>query len=206
MCQKPTFATPRAAYANTSSARPSNASGTVRPSSLQPAAQASLQVFRPSARAQQCRQLDEKHRSLRHLLVCGLHVNLEVKPLAENTRKSNNWWPDMPNEQLGLLDGVIQDRLPRRRSCCARAIAMNLQQIRGPPDRISPQQADTASDVRRCRGSSSLGRIGPTVSPHEYGEHPTPRRTLSCGRASNNALARPVKASGTSGASLITSR
>ena len=120
MCQKPTFATPRAAYANTSSARPSNASGTVRPSSLQPAAQASLQVFRPSARAQQCRQLDEKHRSLRHLLVCGLHVNLEVKPLAENTRKSNNWWPDMPNEQLGLLDGVIQDRLPRRRSCCAR--------------------------------------------------------------------------------------
>src|SRR6266436_1893396 len=28
----------------------------------------------------------------------------------------------------------------------------NLQQIRGPPDRISPQQADTASDVRRCRG------------------------------------------------------
>ena len=60
-------------------------------------------------------------------------MNLEVKPLAENIRKSNNWWPDMPNEQLGLLDGVIQDRLPRRRSCCARAIAMNLQQIRGRP-------------------------------------------------------------------------
>src|SRR5882757_10310697 len=36
-----------------------------------------------------------------------------------------------------------------------------------PPDRISPQQADTASDVRRCRWSSSLGRIGPTVSPYE---------------------------------------
>jgi hypothetical protein len=60
---------------------------------LSPAAQASFLVFRPSARAQQCRQLDEKHPSLRHPLVCWLHVNLEVKPLAENIRKSNNWWP-----------------------------------------------------------------------------------------------------------------
>lgn len=42
---------------------------------------------------------------LRHPLVCGLHVpwNLCVMPLADNIRKSNNWWPDMPNEQIQLL-------------------------------------------------------------------------------------------------------
>lgn len=40
-----------------------------------------------------------------HPLVCGLHApaNLEVKPLADNIRKSNNWWPDMWGEQIELL-------------------------------------------------------------------------------------------------------
>jgi hypothetical protein len=40
-----------------------------------------------------------------HPLVCGLHApaNLEVKPLTENIRKSNNWWPDMWGEQIPLL-------------------------------------------------------------------------------------------------------
>jgi len=42
---------------------------------------------------------------LRHPMVCGLHApwNLEVKPLADNIRKSNAWWPDMWNEQMELL-------------------------------------------------------------------------------------------------------
>jgi 5-methylcytosine-specific restriction endonuclease McrA len=41
-----------------------------------------------------------------HPLVCGLHVewNLEVKLLSDNVKKSNNWWPDMPNEQLRLVE------------------------------------------------------------------------------------------------------
>lgn len=50
---------------------------------------------------------------LNHPLVCGLHVafNLRVIPLAENVRKSNNSWPDMPNEQIDLFgaDDEIQD-------------------------------------------------------------------------------------------------
>jgi hypothetical protein len=42
---------------------------------------------------------------LTHRIVCGLHTpaNLEVVPLAENVRKSNNWWPDMPETQGELL-------------------------------------------------------------------------------------------------------
>ena len=40
-----------------------------------------------------------------HPLVCGLHApaNLEVKPLADNIRKSNNWWPDIWMEQVVLF-------------------------------------------------------------------------------------------------------
>lgn len=40
-----------------------------------------------------------------HPLVCGLHcpANLHVIPLAENVRKSNNWWPDMPECQAPLF-------------------------------------------------------------------------------------------------------
>lgn len=40
-----------------------------------------------------------------HPLVCGLHVpwNLRVIPLADNMRKSNAHWPDMPFEQMELL-------------------------------------------------------------------------------------------------------
>lgn len=35
---------------------------------------------------------------LRHPLVCGLHVavNLQVIPAAVNCSKGNRWWPDMP--------------------------------------------------------------------------------------------------------------
>jgi len=38
-------------------------------------------------------------------LVCGLHCedNLIVRPLSENVRKSNLWWPDMPYEQPELF-------------------------------------------------------------------------------------------------------
>lgn len=41
---------------------------------------------------------------LLHPLVCGLHVenNLRVMTLASNLRKSNNWWPDMPEYQATL--------------------------------------------------------------------------------------------------------
>jgi hypothetical protein len=37
---------------------------------------------------------------LRHTLVCGLHVeaNLEIVPLTVNRRKSNSFWPDMPDQ------------------------------------------------------------------------------------------------------------
>ncbi len=40
-----------------------------------------------------------------HPLVCGLHApaNMRVIPLAENIKKSNNHWPDMPFEQMELL-------------------------------------------------------------------------------------------------------
>jgi hypothetical protein len=36
---------------------------------------------------------------LRHPLVCGLHVefNLKILPRTENRQKSNRFWPDMPN-------------------------------------------------------------------------------------------------------------
>ena len=38
---------------------------------------------------------------LNHPLVCGLHrvANFEVLPLVDNVRKSNNWWPGMPETQ-----------------------------------------------------------------------------------------------------------
>lgn len=40
-----------------------------------------------------------------HPLVCGLHVqnNLRVIPLAENIRKGNSSWPNMPCEQMVLI-------------------------------------------------------------------------------------------------------
>lgn len=40
-----------------------------------------------------------------HPLVCGLHcpANLRVIPLAENMRKSNSTWPDMPEVQGELV-------------------------------------------------------------------------------------------------------
>jgi len=43
---------------------------------------------------------------INHPLVCGLHcpANLRVAPLAENIRKSNNWWPDMWGVQGDLLE------------------------------------------------------------------------------------------------------
>lgn len=42
---------------------------------------------------------------LQNPIVCGLHVpwNLVVITLAENVRKSNNTWPDMPFEQMELI-------------------------------------------------------------------------------------------------------
>jgi hypothetical protein len=41
---------------------------------------------------------------LRHPTVCGLHVenNLCVRPLLDNQRKGNRWWPDMWGEQQEL--------------------------------------------------------------------------------------------------------
>lgn len=43
---------------------------------------------------------------LKHPMVCGLHceANLRVLPLADNIRKSNNWWPDMWAEQPELFE------------------------------------------------------------------------------------------------------
>lgn len=40
-----------------------------------------------------------------HPLVCGLHCasNLQVVPLEDNVRKSNNWWPDMWGNQAELF-------------------------------------------------------------------------------------------------------
>lgn len=42
---------------------------------------------------------------LLHPLVCGLHceTNLQVLTYEANGRKSNNWWPNMPNQQLELF-------------------------------------------------------------------------------------------------------
>lgn len=39
-------------------------------------------------------------------IVCGLHVpwNMCIITLDDNIRKSNNWWPDMPLQQLPLLE------------------------------------------------------------------------------------------------------
>jgi hypothetical protein len=38
-------------------------------------------------------------------IVCGLHWegNMRVIPLEHNLKKSNNIWPDMPNEQIDLF-------------------------------------------------------------------------------------------------------
>lgn len=42
---------------------------------------------------------------LNHPLVCGMHidVNLQIIRYNENCIKSNNWWPDMPVEQMELF-------------------------------------------------------------------------------------------------------
>lgn len=39
-------------------------------------------------------------------IVCGLRVpwNMCIITLDDNIRKSNNWWPDMPLQQLPLLE------------------------------------------------------------------------------------------------------
>lgn len=42
---------------------------------------------------------------LHHPLVCGFHceANIQFIPLEDNLRKSNLWWPDMPEEQMELI-------------------------------------------------------------------------------------------------------
>jgi hypothetical protein len=44
---------------------------------------------------------------IEHPLVCGLHCasNLQVVPLLDNIRKSNNWWPDMWGPQDEMFEG-----------------------------------------------------------------------------------------------------
>ncbi len=44
-------------------------------------------------------------RPLRHPLVSGLHTpeNIELRPLDENMRKGNGFWPDMPEVQVEML-------------------------------------------------------------------------------------------------------
>lgn len=47
---------------------------------------------------------------LLHEIVCGLHcvANLQILPLVENIAKSNNWWPDMPAEQMTIFTEETQ--------------------------------------------------------------------------------------------------
>lgn len=42
---------------------------------------------------------------LNNPIVCGLHCedNMQLLTELENVNKSNNWWPDMPDEQLDLF-------------------------------------------------------------------------------------------------------
>lgn len=42
---------------------------------------------------------------LNHPLVCGLHWhgNMQVMTGDGNRQKANNWWPDMPGEQMALI-------------------------------------------------------------------------------------------------------
>lgn len=43
---------------------------------------------------------------LNHPIVCGFHrvANFDVKPLADNIKKSNSWWPGMPEQQAELFE------------------------------------------------------------------------------------------------------
>jgi hypothetical protein len=42
---------------------------------------------------------------LNHPIVCGLHIacNLQIIPYLDNSKKSNLWYPNMPEEQLKLI-------------------------------------------------------------------------------------------------------